>query len=85
MIFAPANRFSSLVGCSGAGHLPGVLLPYHGGLVLGVQHVQGAESEGGHGLPGSAATRKLVRDDVSRRAGGCRNGLAAGLLRKKKE
>lgn len=67
--------------CPGVGHLSGLLLSYLGGPVFRVQHVQGAEGEGGVGLPGGAATRKLVRDDVPGRAGGRVNDLAPGLLK----
>lgn len=81
----PPPIFSHSIACcllcsSGAGHLSGLLLPHHGGVFVCVQHVQGAESEGGDGLPGGAATGKLVRDDVARRAGGRIDGVAPGLL-----
>ena len=65
---------------AGSGYHDRVLLAIDGGAVLGLQHVQGAASPGGHGLPGGAATRELVRDDVAGGARRCRDGLAPGLL-----
>ncbi|CAM9868629.1 unnamed protein product, partial [Hapterophycus canaliculatus] len=62
------------------GDISGLLLPDHGGAIFRVQHVQGAEGEGGHGVPGGPAIRQRVRDDVSRWKGRGFDGLASGLL-----
>lgn len=69
----------------GVGDLCGVLPPEHGGLIVRLQHVQGAESEGRDGVQGGTATRELVRDDVARREGRRVDGPTPGILERERD